>query len=218
MGYSYGQDGWRPFRWQNGVLEDIGLPPSFTDGYGNKINENGTIGCDVNSLTLHRAAIIRDGVWTVYGDDAGFATITCAGLNDLDQTVGPMDTGTLREPYLWDERCGTMNLRLFTSNFTGWSGVTPIEVNNKGQVAGIGYYLRDEQQGLKRRSAFRLDPVTATVPPTTVTVVYGKKTAGDAQSLAALDGASLRVCRFLVPTKASTRCRCGWRRTYHGDR
>lgn len=202
VGYSYAQDGWRAFRWQNGVLEDIGLPLSFTDAFAQKVNESGTIGCSVNNLTLYRGAILRNGVWTVFGDDSGFATVFCWGLNDLDQTVGPMDTATLREPYLWDERYGTLHLKALTTNIANWSNVAPLDVNNKGQVTGIGYYLYDEQQGLKRRSGFRLDPVTTTVPPTTVTVVYGKRAAGDAQSLAALDGASLRVCRFLVPNQS----------------
>jgi hypothetical protein len=65
-------------------------------------------------------------------------------------------------------------------------------VNDHGQICGLGRF-NGQLYGVV------LDPVLVPVAPSSFTVNLGKKDAGNAASLASVDGDALRVCKFLVP-------------------
>lgn len=147
-----------------------------------------------------RAVLWRGGEAISLGVPAGYSSTTGWDVNDLGQVaLLAGGNGKYDSPFLWCERKGLYDLRALAGGMPGWSQVRPFGMNNKGQVVGQGIF--EYQPGKTRWTAFKLTPVDATVAPGTATVLLGKKAAGDASSLAALDGDALKVCRFLVPNQ-----------------
>ena len=81
-----------------------------------------------------------------------------------------------------------------------WRAINCYGINNKGWIVGEGERSLGNNQ--YRWSGWLLKPVETVVAPDKATIVYGQVSSGTVADLAVKDGASLRVCRFIVPNQS----------------
>ncbi|MBS1721800.1 MAG: hypothetical protein JSS66_02205 [Armatimonadetes bacterium] len=201
----------RAVSWDAQGVHDL-LPPSGPpqEGYGNCINAFGEIsgGADFGLGSAWQPVVYRDGQATMldlYTGSNGYGR--AQGINDCGVCTGPADNpanSNTTEAALWTRDGRIFNLMDLAgmprfNGTTGWGDTQPTAINNKGQVVGTGTY--SYSAGHARGSGFLLTPVSTIVPPTSLTVVAGKQTSGNLQSLASVDGDALAVCRFIVPNQ-----------------
>lgn len=201
VGGGHSGESTEPVAWNSNIISALGLPLTFTSGEAMDINDAGSILCLVRTPLESWSAVLKNSTWQLIHYGSSFSTVFGQDINCADQVTGVMEGPGTREPFIWDVRTGLVRLLASIEDATGWTDITPMGINNKGQMSGWGFFTYDSVRNLRRKAAFRLDPVTTLVPPTSFTVVYGQKQSGNAASLVAVDGDALRVCRFFVPNQ-----------------
>lgn len=133
------------FLWQNGVMQDLGtLGGASSIAYG--INESGQIvGVSSTSSGARRAFLWENGAMRSLGALPGHQVSEARAINDSGQVVG---YSRRREgdaagptPVLW-ENGAIIDLQTRLGYTRLWDLSTAVDINNRGEIAATGSYLR----------------------------------------------------------------------------
>ncbi len=171
VGYMTAGGGLRAFRWDRGILEDLGVPGGFAHSFGFAINEAGQVAGCADSATGNTERIVRftDGVgWEVLG---GAGQTNCAwGINAYGDVVGnglPTGVGIVRA-FLFTDAGGMQDLERMIDPALSLRLLDATDINNRGQIVGYAW-----DNTVAQYRGYRLDP--STPPPSnrapTVTVL-----------------------------------------------
>ncbi|MFL5309703.1 MAG: hypothetical protein ACJ79H_04525 [Myxococcales bacterium] len=128
------------FRWENGVLQDLGtVAGTLTEATA--INDSGVVaGWGMTSSLTGMSVIFRwDGQMHVLGCPQGTVTCHAFGINARGDIVGDalISVGGERFAFVW--RDGVFyRLDAVTQDASGWRFETAMSVNDTGQVVGVG--------------------------------------------------------------------------------
>ncbi len=147
------------YLWQNGQITRQFTPPSYVnkDDYTTiafALNHAG----DATGVLFGRDQEIRSrGVlWTNDGDVIEIGNEACpflpVGINDERTVIGVAAGAGQESAYIWDDQNGLQNLNNLIDAGQHWHLATPIDINNLGQIVGLG--LKDGKP-----AAFLLTPI-----------------------------------------------------------
>ncbi|MCW5936166.1 MAG: hypothetical protein KIT11_02525 [Fimbriimonadaceae bacterium] len=182
-----------------GGMRDLGQPPGTDQATGVRINSQGQIGGPAKLfLTVFgwRWDPV-DGHRVVYSEEPR-GEWRPLGLNDQGHLVGPYPISLepfVVEPYLWRpewERARRLNQMLAP-------GQGPIRVNSIGCINEKGWIGGNARYDGGEMEPVIVKPETSPVAVDAFQVATGRLLGGGLESLASVDGDSLRVARFIVP-------------------
>lgn len=156
-GAQNGSGKYRPFRWNNGTMTDLGTlggDIGLPDHRAEAVNSSGNIvGRSYTGAGAARA-FYWDGLVMADIDVLTGGTESWAfGLNDSDMVVGTSDvTGGAFRAFVWDRINGLRNLNNLIPTGTGWTLIRATDINNDGFITGWGI------NGSDARRAFLLTP------------------------------------------------------------
>jgi probable HAF family extracellular repeat protein len=141
-GAQEGSENFRPFRWQNGTMTDLGtLGGSSKSPFhrGNAINASGdVVGMSVAAGGADHA-FYWDGSMADLGVLSGGTTSFAAGINDSNVVVGSSNvTGGAFHAFVWNSTNGMRDLNDLIPGGSGWTLTRALDVNNDGSIVGWG--------------------------------------------------------------------------------
>jgi MYXO-CTERM domain-containing protein len=153
--YSGGSVTRHAFSYTGGTLTDLGTLPGRTQSDASDVNSAGhVVGTSngPNFLADARAFLHRDGVMTSLGVLPGMTFSSATAINDAGWVVGRSGTSAAdQRAFLY--RDGVMtDLNDFLPAGSGWTLAYASDVNDYGQIVGMGIFQGHEQ-------AFLLTPV-----------------------------------------------------------
>lgn len=158
----------RAFLWHGGAMLDLGMLPGFAESEARAINSAGLVVGTVKTNTAdiirtRRPATTRAFLWsagegmTELGTLPGGTNSDASGVNDLGQIVGAASTAKERPYHAFLYEKGRMyDLNDLIPQGGGWELITANAINDKGQIAGYGYFSGGAAAGHPR--AFLLKP------------------------------------------------------------
>jgi probable HAF family extracellular repeat protein len=165
------QGQWRAFRWQNGVLTQLGTLGG-TESHAEAINAAGhVVGWSMTASGAQHAFLWRDGVMTDLGTlgVAGTDWSRAYGINDNDEVVGTSEIQpTIYRAFLW--RDGTMH----HIDAGGGYYTSARDINNAGHIAGI---VQQTAGGTRHATRWTITPL---LPQAITFPLVGDHTLGDA--------------------------------------
>lgn len=151
---------YRPFRWQGGVMTDLGTlggESVLPDHRAESINSSGTVCGRSYTASDAKHAFLWDGTMVDLGVLPGGTQSWAFGLNDNGVVVGTSDvTGGVLRAFIWDATNGMRNLNNLIPVGSGWTLTRANDVNNDGYITGFG------TNGNGDVHAFLLTPTCAT--------------------------------------------------------
>jgi probable HAF family extracellular repeat protein len=161
VGQDVGPSNAQPVKWQNGVTTRLGSldPSGASEGIANDINNDGVIVGHSRASGKVRAFRYFNGAaglrMALMGDAGCQSTdaiaINTAGDSVLNGTGCPNST-TSGNAALLNRPGFTQNLNDFISRDDGWELTTVIDINDRGQILGLG-----KRNGVNKY--FRLNPI-----------------------------------------------------------
>lgn len=132
----------RPFRWENGVMTDLGtLGGSRNTPFhrANAINEPGdVVGMSITSAGQSHA-FFWDGSMNDLGVLSGGTTSVAFGINDDRTVVGTSNLGSgAYHAIIWDAVDGLRDLNDLIDPASGWTLIRATNINNGGVIVGWG--------------------------------------------------------------------------------
>lgn len=178
-GVVVGSSSGRPFRWQNGVMTDIGLLPGSEDGGASGINSEGDIvgssgRTDPDTYeSFYSAFLYSNGVMTALPVPSSEAY--AGDINDAGTVVGSMRAGGgFSNFHGWIYVDGAVsNLNHLIPQSSGLHIAYANSINNAGQIAATAF----DAQG--HYHAVLLTPGTAPAPPPGLTIFDVSQTEGN---------------------------------------
>lgn len=124
------------FIWQDGLISDIGCPPTWKSVVPTAIDNQGRIvGYAIAFDYSYHAFVWQNGVMTELPPPAGYQDASANDINDLGQVVGwASGSGTPYRPVVW-ENGQPRDLGVLP----GHTGGAAYHINNRGQVTGMCY-------------------------------------------------------------------------------
>ena len=138
-GYSdIGQHRPHGFIWQDGVMSDLGCPPTWRSLIPTAINNRGQVVGYATTLDWHsRAFLWQNGVMTELTPPAGCQDASANDINDLGQVVGwALAIGTRPRAIIWEN-----GQPREVGALPGYTGSAAYHINNRGQITGVSYGL-----------------------------------------------------------------------------
>jgi len=69
-------------------------------------------------------------------------------MNDCDVIVGEYGAASdFYHAFAWDEKLGFRDLNGFIDSASGWTLESAVDINNRGEIVGIGSYGGDDDAG-----------------------------------------------------------------------
>lgn len=147
---------WRPFRWADGTMTNLGTLGGETanlDHRAEAVNSNGNACGRSYTAGGAKRAFYYDGSMTDLGVLTGGSESWAFGINDSDVVVGTSDTtGGVYRAFVWDSVNGLRNLNNLLPTGTGWTLIRATDINNHGSIVGFG------TNGSAQERAFLLTP------------------------------------------------------------
>ncbi|MHC4545627.1 MAG: DUF3466 family protein, partial [Planctomycetota bacterium] len=194
---------WHAFLWDSAKgMCDLGTLGGSSSGalsinnFGQIVGNSSSVNGDMHAFLWDSISDMRD-LGTLGGNDS-----YAYAINDHGQVVGysytiDNDYDSIRA-FVWDSNNGMIRLDELLSADSGWTGLRPHAINNRGQIVGYGI-----NKTLQRRAAFLMTPI----PPKTIYVDDDAAGANDGSSwadafnylqdalAAALSGDEIRVAQ-----------------------
>lgn len=146
VGSSFTGSGERAFLWEDGTMISLGnLGLGGSEAFA--INDQTVVVGWSQSATsgkYYQAFRWEEGTMTDLGGPAGFDSSRAEGVNDAGQVVG-------MPGFLYDPVHGMLKLEDLLPPSSGWGGLDPRDINDKGQIVGSGF-------GPNGRHAFLMTP------------------------------------------------------------
>jgi len=135
-----------PYLWSNGVMQDLGALEDnyYSDSYAVAINNAGQVVGNSTIRAASRAFLYSDGKMLNLGTLGGYES-KAADINNLGQVVGNSWTAEGEfHAFLYSN--GVMqDLSNLLPSDSGWQGVIPQGINDKGQVVGYGLFKGEDR-------------------------------------------------------------------------
>lgn len=132
----------RPFRWQEGVMSDLGTLGGESinpDHRAEAINSLGDICGRSYTAGGARHAFLWDGVMEDLGVLTGGSESWAFGINDSLQVVGTSNvSGGAYHAFIWDQLNGMRDLNDLIPVGSGWTLTRATDINNAGEITGWG--------------------------------------------------------------------------------
>ena len=143
VGGSHNASGnWRPFRWQNGTMTNLGTLGGETvnsDHRAEAINSAGIVCGRSYTSGGAKRAFVWGGSMTDLGVLTGGTESWAFGINDNDVVVGTSNiTGGAYNAFIWDGANGMRNLNSLIPGGSGWTLTRATDINNDGTIVGWG--------------------------------------------------------------------------------
>jgi hypothetical protein len=133
-GYSYSASGKRAVLWTaSGQIEEIGVPPGYTEAEAEDINDSGDVLVHARAPTMSRGFVWRNGMWTEIVNSSDQATVVYQ-LNRAGAVVGAGGSPGAYGFY-WSGATGFQYLAPLPSQFDSF-GRFGHAINGNEQIAG----------------------------------------------------------------------------------
>jgi|GEM_PF-1368429 len=147
---------YRPFRWQNGTMSDLGTLGGDSvrpDHRAQAINNSGDIAGRSYTAGGAAHAFLWDGGMTDLGVLSGGTQSWAFGINEDDVVVGTSDVAAATyRAFIWDSVHGMRNLNDLIPAGSGWTLIRATDINDEGFITGWG------KNGSGDTRAFMLTP------------------------------------------------------------
>ncbi len=147
---------WRPFRWQNGTMTNLGTLGGETivaDHRAEAINTSGDVCGRSYTAAAAKRAFLWDGTMTNLGVLTGGTESWAFGLNESQVVVGTSNvTGGAYHAFVWDSTNLMRDLNNLIPAGSGWTLTRATDINDDGTIVGWG------TNGSSQVRAFLLSP------------------------------------------------------------
>jgi len=141
-GAQNGSGNFRPFRWQNGTMTNLGTLGGESiraDHRAEAINSSGNVAGLSYTAGAAKRAFIWDGSMVNLGVLTGGTISWAFGINNTQTVVGTSNvTGGAFRAFVWDNANGMRDLNNLIPGGSGWTLTRATDINTGGSIVGWG--------------------------------------------------------------------------------